>query len=137
MQGTEIDEYVKSKYERTNEEDPRGTNQRAIVKFIELLHSHENCTDVRFQNIAKNIQNLEKLVPNFVIFETKELDSSYMITFSAYNLSQKSNKLTDAHEFGHMVIHGINGFELQEKEFTKVVQRAKAHCISDENIWNI
>ncbi len=132
MQGKEIDEYIKRKYERTDEKDPLEVNQGAIAKLIDLLHLHENCSDVRFQNIAKNIQNLEKLVPNFAIFETQKYDSSYLINFGAYTLSQKSNSLVDAHEFGHMVVHGINGFELREEEYTGVIQRAKAHCISDE-----
>ena len=132
MQGTEIDEYIKNKYERTNESDTRGTNHIAIGKFIDLIHLHENCENTNIRNIAKNIKNLEELVPNFTIFETKER-SAYYITFAAYSLDHDSDKLVDAHEFGHLVIHGINKFELDEEKFSNIVKNARANCISSEN----
>lgn len=132
MQGTEIDEYIKNKYERTDENDPKGTNHKAIEKFIDLMHLHENCENTDVRNIAKNIKNLEELVPNFVIFENKE-KSVYYVTFSAYSLSYDSDKLIDAHEFGHLVIHRINQFDLDEEKFSNIVKNAKANCISSEN----
>ena len=132
MQGTEINEYIKNKYERTDENDPRGTNLIAIEKFIDLIHLHENCENSDIRNIAENIKNLEELVPNFVIFENNG-KSAYYITFSAYSLGHDSDKLVDAHEFGHLVIHGINGFELNEEKFSDIIKKSRANCISNEN----
>ena len=132
MQGKEIDEYIKNKYERTDENDLRGTNHTAIEKFINLIHTHENCEVPEMKKIARNIQNLEDLVPNFTIFET-EGKSAYYIAFSAYSLGKDSDKLVDAHEFGHLVIHRINEFDFDEEKFSNIVKRSRANCISSEN----
>lgn len=132
MKDIELDDYIRKKYERTDENDIRGTNHGAIEKFISLMHLHENCKSPEIRSIVENIQNLESLAPNFIIFET-EKDTNYLIPFSAYSLGRDSTELVDGHEFGHLVIHKINDFDFNKEKFSDIVKRSKANCISEEN----
>lgn len=67
-------------------------------RFIEMLHQHEKSEDPRIRGIAENFNYIDKLAPNFTIFQVKQC--LFMHNFKAYQISEDTNMLVATHEFG-------------------------------------
>lgn len=126
------DEEIRKKYQRDG--GPLGENERAITKFINMIHAHENSNNEHVQSIIQHIDQLSQIAPNFNIFESKER-TFYMRNFNALQLSTNEDELTDAHEFGHAILNIANDLQVPEG-FEDIVRAARANCINDRNKQN-
>ena len=124
---------IRKKYQRDDENDLRGTNVGAIDRFIEMLYLHEESKDTRIRNIANNIENIDKIAPNFVIFEAEQC--FFMPNFKAYQIAENTNMLVASHEFGHAVLSIMNN-TIIPSDYEGIIERAKKHAISPENREN-
>lgn len=124
------EEKIRKKYQREDEKDLRGTNIKAMNKFIEMLSVHEKSDDSRIRGVAENFELIDKLAPNFTIFQAKEC--FFMHNFKAYQISEDTDMLSAAHEFGHAVLSIMNKTEVP-KDYENIIERAKKHAISPEN----
>lgn len=124
------EEEIRKKYQRDNENNPRGTNVKAMDKFVQLLSLQKESTDSRINDIAENFGCIDKLAPNFTIFEAKEC--FFMRNFKAYQISEDTNMLVAAHEFGYAVLSIMNHTVVPE-DYKDIIEKAKQHAISPEN----
>lgn len=124
------DEEIRKRYQREDENDLRGTNVGAMNKFIEMLHLHEECEDSRISSIAENFEHIDKLASNFIIFESD--DCFFMHNFKAYQISENTDMLVAAHEFGHGVLSMMNDTKVPEN-YGDIIANAKQHALSPEN----
>lgn len=124
------DEEIRKKYQRDDENDLRGTNVGAMDRFIEMLHLHERSTDSHISSIAENFEQIDKVAPNFTIFQGDEC--FFMHNFNAYQISENANMLVASHEFGHGVLSIVNNTIVPE-DYGNVIEKAKQHAISPEN----
>lgn len=139
------EEEIRKKYQRDG--GPLGENSIAVTQFINILKKHEKSNNKYIRNIRNNIGNLEKLSPNFTIFQS-EKDTHYMNQFYALSIKNSTDELTLGHEFGHAVQGIVDHAYLTEDKFKNlkeinhihspenfegILQRAKAHALSPEN----
>ena len=127
------EEIIRKKYQREDENDPRGVNTEAMDRFIQMLRQHQKSEDPRIVAIADNFENISKLAPNFTIFQTDNPDNCmFMPKFKVYQIAKDSNMMTASHEFGHAVLSIMNDTKVPEN-YGEVIARAKQHSISSEN----
>lgn len=124
---------IREKYQREDENDLRGTNVEAMNQFIEMLKLHEKSEDPRIRNIAENFMCIDKVAPNFTIFQGKKC--YFMHNFKAYQISKDTNMLVATHEFGHAMLSIMNDTVVPEN-YGELVERAKQHALSPENKEN-
>ena len=127
------EEKIRKRYQRDDENDLRGTNVGAIDRFIEMLHLHEESNDIRISSIAQNFEYIDKIAPNFVIFQAK--DCFFMRNFKAYQISEDTDMLVASHEFGHGVLSIMND-TVVPKDYGDIIARAKQHALLQENKEN-
>lgn len=120
---------IRRKYQREDENDLRGTNVKAMDKFIEMLSLHEESTDSRIRDIGETFEYIDKLAPNFQIFQGK--DCYFMHNFKAYQISENTDMLTATHEFGHAILSIMNNTVVPQN-YDKVIEKAKQHALSSE-----
>ena len=124
------DEEIRKRYQRDG--GPLGKNKLAIDKFIRMLHTHEKSSSKKIRDIVANLQNLQNLEPDFIIFESEKV-TGFMHQFAALRIDiENSDDLVLSHEFGHGVLSMINGLELPDG-YEETVKQARANCISQEN----
>lgn len=124
------EEEIRKKYQRENESDARGTNVKAMDKFVQLLNQHKQSNAPRINDITENFEGIGKLAPNFTIFEAK--DCFFMHNFKAYQISEDTDMLVAAHEFGHAILSIMN-HTVVPKDYNEIITRAKQHAVSPEN----
>lgn len=122
------DDAIRNRYQRTD--GPLGRNERAVDKFIKMLHQHEKSDDPNVRKIISNIDNLKDIAPNFTIFESED-KSFYMSFFRAITINVNSSDLVTSHEFGHALLGMLNNTEVPEN-YEQITKNARAHCV-DEN----
>ncbi len=127
------EEEIRKRYQREDENDPRGTNIVAMDKFIQMLSLHEESKDFRINSIVENFEVIDKVAPNFIIFQGK--DCFFMRNFKAYQISENTNMLVAAHEFGHAVLSIMNDTAVPEN-YGEIIAKAKQHALSTENKEN-
>ena len=127
------EEEIRKKYQREDESDLRGTNVEAMDRFIDMLKLHESSEDPRIRGIAENFESVNKLAPNFVIFQSQKC--LFMHNFKAYQIAEDTNMLVATHEFGHAILSIMNNTEVPEN-FGKIIKKAKEYAISPENKEN-
>lgn len=133
MEIEQIDNYIKEKYLRTDENDMRGTNSVAVNKFINMIHKHLQSDNQNIRAIGENIDKLATLAPNFILFEEQNKSANFMKIFNAMVLGNEAGDLVTDHEFGHAVYKIMCNEELDKNDFEGVVDRAKANILSKEN----
>ena len=124
-----IEQEIRDKYQRDG--GPAGKNDKAITKFIEMLRKHAKSNNSYIQDIVNNINNLEILAPNFIIFESED-QTFFMHQFKALQIALNSDDLKISHEFGHCILSAINKLEVPDN-FESIVKGAKHNCINEEN----
>lgn len=90
------EEEIRKKYQRENESDARGTNVKAMDKFVQFK------------------------------------DCFFMHNFKAYQISEDTDMLVAAHEFGHAILSIMN-HTVVPKDYNEIITRAKQHAVSPEN----
>lgn len=124
------EEEIRKKYQREDPADLRGTNVGAMNRFIQMLQLHEKSKEPRVKEIAENFEYIDKIAPNFTIFQGKEC--FFMHNFKAYQIAENSDMIDASHEFGHAVLAMMNNTEVPEN-FGDTIKRAKEYAISPEN----
>lgn len=124
------EEEIRKKYQREDENDLRGTNVGAMNRFIDMLHLHENVEDSRISSIAENFEYVDKVAPNFTIFEGE--NCFFMHNFKAYQIAENTDMLVASHEFGHCVLSIMNDTKVPD-DYGNIIKRAKQHALSAEN----
>ena len=124
---------IREKYQRNDEHNLKGTNVGAMDRFIEMLKLHENNDDSRIRNIVENIMCIDKVAPNFTIFEGEKC--YFMHNFKAYQISRDTNMLVATHEFGHAILSIMNQTTVPEN-YDKIIEEAKTHALNPENKEN-
>ena len=114
------EEEIRKKYQRENESDARGTNVKAMDKFVQLLNQHKQSNDPRINDITENFEGIGKLAPNFTIFEAK--DCFFMHNFKAYQISEDTDMLVAAHEFGHAILSIMN-HTVVPKDYNEIITK--------------
>lgn len=123
------EEEIRRKYQREDENDLRGTNVKAMDRFIEMLYLHEKSEDSRIRDIVKSFEHIDKLAPNFQVFQGN--GCFFMHNFKAYQIAEDTDMLSAVHEFGHAILSIMNDTVVPEN-YGDVIKRAKEHAISDE-----
>ena len=121
---------IREKYQREDENDSKGTNVGAMDRVIEMLYLHEKNEDPRIRGIAENFEYIDKLKPNFTIFQAKEC--FFMRNFKAYQISEDTNMLVATHEFGHGILAIMNDTVVPEN-YEGIIERAKKFATLPEN----
>jgi len=124
------EEEIRKKYQRADDTDLRGTNIEAMDRFIEMLYLHEKSEDPRVKDIAENFEYIDKIAPNFVIFQGDKC--CFMHNFKAYQIAKDTDMLVASHEFGHAVLSMMNDTTVPEN-YGDIIQRAKQHALSSGN----
>ena len=93
MEIEQIDNYIKEKYLRTDENDIRGTNSVAVNKFINMIHKHLQSDNQNIRVIGGNIDKLATLAPNFILFEEQNNNANFMKIFNAMMLGNEAGEL--------------------------------------------
>ncbi len=121
---------IREKYQRDG--GSMGANQKAIDRFIQMLHCHEKCDNEYIRNIVKNIHKFEEIAPNFTIFESPNR-TFFLKNFNAIQIIDEGsgNDLVLSHEFGHAILEILNNTEIPE-DFENIVKGARAHCVNAE-----
>lgn len=127
------EEEIRKKYQREDSSDPRGQNVQAMNSFIKMLNLHRESEDANIRNIAENFEHIDKVAPNFTIFQGK--DCFFMHNFKAYQIEENTNMLIASHEFGHAVLSIMNNTKVPD-DYAEVINRAKQHAMKPENKEN-
>lgn len=123
---------IRKKFQREDKNDIRGKNIEAVNRFIEMLKKQENSTNINIRKIAENFENIDKIAPNFVIFQCPNgTKCNFMKSCNGYQIGTNTSSIVASHEFGHAVLE-ISGNNKVPNEFEGILERAKQHAKSPE-----
>lgn len=122
-----------NKYQRTDKNNPRGTNEKAVEVFLNMLEKQSKSSDENVRKIAGSIDAIGEVAPNFVIFEAQAGGNSFfMHNFKAFQIAPDCGYDVASHEFGHAILSMATDTKVPA-DFENVILRAKQHALSPEN----
>lgn len=125
-----------SKYQRTDKNDPRGINEKAVEVFLDMIEKQSKSSDENIRKIAESIDAIGELAPNFIIFESEVGGNSFfMHNFKAFQIAPDCGYDVASHEFGHAVLSMATNTKVPD-DFENVILRAKQHALAPENKEN-
>lgn len=135
----------REKFERTEENEGRlGVNTGAIDCIIDFTNfSNDKCKDGEVSFFLNNLDEINKIRPNFIIFYTDDGPVGFQYLFSSLNLKRSLDDLVIGHELGH-VLNSIKNVIMPNPNriryevvlpdnFSEIIARAKENCLSSQN----